>query len=159
KYGTIANTRPPTVSGSGQTGEPLQATPGAWSVAGVSVKGQWLRNGAAISGQTSTTYTPVLDDWGHEIAYRETASKTGYKTATATSDPVSPHPPTPAVIQPPNRPATVRVGEPVTPTNGIWDPAVTPTWARWLLDDTEISGIVDGTTYTPQPSDVGRTLT
>src|SRR5262245_15892915 len=69
------NTVAPVIAGTPQVDEDLTATPGTWDDAD-SVAAQWLRDGVAIVGETSTTYTLVEDDIGANITYRETATNT-----------------------------------------------------------------------------------
>lgn len=46
---------------------------------------QWLRNGKAIKGATSRTYTPVVADLAQKVSVRVTAAKSGYTTVVRTS--------------------------------------------------------------------------
>ncbi len=54
-------------------GTALSATPGSWENA-TSVSGQWLRAGTPIAGAEGPDYTPVAEDDGQQLSYRETAS-------------------------------------------------------------------------------------
>lgn len=57
------------------TGGLLTCNPGTWDgSATISFAYQWLRNGAAIGGATSATYTRQVADEGNELACRVTAS-------------------------------------------------------------------------------------
>jgi len=67
------NVTPSSISGSVIQGSILTATPGVWDDAEGGVSGQWLRNGAPISGATATTYETTLTDLGRIISYREIA--------------------------------------------------------------------------------------
>ncbi|MDR1427925.1 MAG: hypothetical protein LBJ08_09270, partial [Bifidobacteriaceae bacterium] len=49
-------------------------------IGGVKVEYQWLRDGEAIAGATSKSYTLVEDDAGTGVSVRITASKPGYIT-------------------------------------------------------------------------------
>jgi putative cell wall-binding protein/sugar lactone lactonase YvrE len=63
-------------------GVALKATAGTWT-AGATLTWQWLRDGVAIAGATSSTYTPTIKDLGHEVYPQVTGSKTGYTSVTA----------------------------------------------------------------------------
>jgi len=82
---TITVTKTPVVSGKAKVGKTLRATPGAYSVPGVTVSYQWLRAGVSIKGATSATYTLTKADKGRQLSVRVTASKAGYSTVAATS--------------------------------------------------------------------------
>ncbi|MBL3687819.1 hypothetical protein D3248_12760 [Leucobacter zeae] len=75
----------PTVSGSAVAGEPLTANAGAWGPGQVALKYQWLRNGDAVSGATSASFTPAAADAGAQVSVRVTGSQAGYTTQSKTS--------------------------------------------------------------------------
>jgi hypothetical protein len=64
---------------------PYVAKPKAWTVPGVSLKYQWYRSGAAISGATSSTYSPTTSDRDKSLTVKVSASKSGYNSLSATS--------------------------------------------------------------------------
>jgi peptidoglycan/xylan/chitin deacetylase (PgdA/CDA1 family) len=74
----------PTISGTARVGRVLTANPGTWSPAGVTFTYQWLRNGVAISGATSRTYTVANADYLRMLSVRVTGTLAG-STATRTS--------------------------------------------------------------------------
>lgn len=78
----------PTITGNPQVGSTLTADPGTWTD-GTTFTYQWSRNGTAIPGATSATYTPVADDSGTQITVTVTGSKDGFTTGSATSAPVN----------------------------------------------------------------------
>lgn len=86
--GTLRSTALPKISGTATVAKKLTATAGTWSST-VTTAYRWLRNGVAISGATSSSYTLTAADAGKKISVRVTASKTGYTTATATSTPTA----------------------------------------------------------------------
>lgn len=82
------NTIPPVVSGTLEVGENLTVTNGTWTGA-VSYARQWTRNGVAILGATSNTYTLVAADETKRIAAIVTATNT-YGNASSLSNTVGP---------------------------------------------------------------------
>ncbi|MGN0065988.1 MAG: beta-propeller fold lactonase family protein [Nocardioides sp.] len=80
----VKNTKKPVIKGTAKVGKKLTATKGTWNTA-VTVNYQWLRNGKAIKGATKATYKATKKDRTKKISVRVTASKAGWKGATATS--------------------------------------------------------------------------
>lgn len=81
----------PVIKGTAAVGQSLTATAGSYSVAGVTVTYQWLRNGTAIKGATSASYKLTAADRNAKLSARVTASKSGYtttSTVTAKKGPV-----------------------------------------------------------------------
>jgi hypothetical protein len=74
----------PDISGATMVGKTLTGTAGTWT-SGTDFAYQWLRNGKAISGATSTTYHVVAADLGDRLSLQVTGSLAGYTTATANS--------------------------------------------------------------------------
>lgn len=66
----------PSITGTAQVGQTLTGVDGTVSGGVVSARA-WLRDGAAISGATGSTYTPVEADEGAEITFRNTATGAG----------------------------------------------------------------------------------
>mgnify|MGYP006269252949 CR=1 FL=1 len=87
--GTLTLTPTPTISGTVKTGNKLTAIPGKWDT-GVTLTYQWLRNGVAISGATSSTYPLVALDVSKNISVQVTGSLTGYTSVSKTSATVKP---------------------------------------------------------------------
>ncbi|WP_449283286.1 S-layer homology domain-containing protein [Leucobacter sp.] len=75
----------PTIAGTAKVGQALSADPGTWQPASATLAYQWLRDGSAISGATSSTYTPVAADQGKRISVKVTGTKAGYEPASKTS--------------------------------------------------------------------------
>ncbi|MFE6995298.1 cell wall-binding repeat-containing protein [Microbacterium sp. NPDC057659] len=74
----------PRVLGTAKVTYRLTAQVGTWT-AGTSFRYQWLANGTAISGATSSTLLLSTGMAGKQISVRVTGSKAGYLTASATS--------------------------------------------------------------------------
>jgi hypothetical protein len=81
----LTATPTPTISGTVKVGQPLTAKPSTWSPAPVTLKYQWLRAGAVITGATAGTYKPVAADVGKTLTVKVTGSKAGYVTVAKTS--------------------------------------------------------------------------
>jgi hypothetical protein len=77
----------PSISGPAQQGKTLTCSQGTWSGTNLSFAYQWLRDGAAIAGATSSTYVVVDADVGHQLTCAVAASNADGH-ATATSAPV-----------------------------------------------------------------------
>ncbi|CAM3519049.1 hypothetical protein NODU109028_20615 [Nocardioides dubius] len=83
----IRNTKKPALRGKAKVGKVLKTTKGSWNTT-VTVKYQWLRNGKAIKGATKATYKATKKDRNKKIAVKLTATKSGWKSATATTNAV-----------------------------------------------------------------------
>jgi len=79
------NTALPVISGSAEVGETLTTDNGSWNNSPASYAYAWLRSGAVVSGQTSSTYAVTTADIGKTIAARVTATNVD-GSASATSD-------------------------------------------------------------------------
>ena len=82
--GTIAKKPKVKFTGAAKPGGTLTASAGAWP-AGTTLSYQWLRNGTAISGATSSTYSVKAGDAGASISLTVTGTLTGYNTLAVTS--------------------------------------------------------------------------
>lgn len=88
-----SNTTLPSISGVPLAGRILSCALGLWSGDGpLSFTYQWLRDGVAISGATSSTYTITPADVGHRLACAVTATHYGSVGATSGSVSVVPVP-------------------------------------------------------------------
>lgn len=83
--GTLSPAPTPTISGRAKVRSTLTAKAGTWGPAPVKLTYQWLRNGAAIRGATTSRYKLVTADRGKRISVRVTGSKAGYTTLSMTS--------------------------------------------------------------------------
>jgi arabinogalactan endo-1,4-beta-galactosidase len=73
------------ISGTAEVGKTLTAHRGVWSPTPSAYMFQWLRNGVAISGATSSTYKLTSADKGKKVAVKVTALKAGYLPTSDTS--------------------------------------------------------------------------
>ncbi|CAN5370363.1 hypothetical protein BH11ACT8_BH11ACT8_24440 [soil metagenome] len=89
KPGGLRNTAEPSISGRTKVGKTLTADPGSWSERGVTFTYQWSSGGRAIARATKASYRLKKSDLGDRITVEVTATKNGYRDATATSDATS----------------------------------------------------------------------
>jgi uncharacterized protein YjbI with pentapeptide repeats len=118
---------------------------------------QWLRDGIAINGATSSTYTATSRDVGHYIVAQLTFQPSGYAKVVRTTTERFVHAttainqnfvssPTPVIL------GNVKVGSTATAFAGTWDADTTLSY-QWLIDGSEVSGatgpnfVLDQTTY------------
>lgn len=74
----------PTVSGSATVGGVLSAAVPSWQPS-ASFTYQWRRDGAAISGATSTSYAVTKDDRGAQLSFSVTGARSGFWRVSQTS--------------------------------------------------------------------------
>jgi len=156
--GTFKSTVAPTVSGTAKVGQKLTASAGTWSPAASTVTYQWLRNGVAIAGATSSFRTATADDKGATLSVQVTVATSGYTSATATSAPSG------TVVTgtftatvAPKVTGTAKVGSTLTAAAGTWTPAATTVTYQWLRGGVAISGAT-ATTYVLTSTDKGKTV-
>lgn len=136
---------------------PLKAVLEGWRTGGESFMYQWYRSGEAISGATSSTYTPSTKDaGGARLRVRVTASKSGYTSISAYSAygdfSLTKVGTGAAAIS-----GDVRVGSTLTASSSVvTTPASTPKY-QWYRGSKAISGAT-ASTYMPTSSDYGFTL-
>ena len=124
----------------------------------MSYKYQWLANGAAISGATSSTFTPSAGLAGKRISVKITASATGYTSVSVSSGQTAAV--AKGTIENTSAPVVSgapKVGVPVGVTNGSWSPKPTSYAYQWFANGVAIAGAT-GSTYTPDPAAAGNTL-
>lgn len=151
----VATTRP-SITGLPAVGSTLTATPGAWDVSGLGFAYQWLRDGAAISGATTSTYKVASGDAGKSLSVRVTASKTGLPDGTATSAAVKAgkaltKTPTPAIS------GTGKVGKTLKAKAGTWKPSKVKLKYQWLRDGEPIAKATKSS-YKLAKADAGRKI-
>lgn len=144
----------PAVSGTATLGSTLTCSTGTWSNSPTSYSYEWLRDGSAIGGATSSTYVTASADVGHQISCQVTAVN-GEGSASSTSASVT-IVSTPTNTAAPTVTGTVAVGTGLSCSPGTWTESPTYAYA-WLLDGKAISGAT-ATSYTPTSGDAGHAL-
>jgi streptogramin lyase len=118
-------------------GDALVCEVGRWSSTPSSYTYRWLRDGTPIADVTSTTYTVLMTDVGHQLVCEVTALAPG-ESATAPSDPVAITAPAPAPDPSPGPvpPALPTVSTTPVPTGPALPPApsVSAKTVRTALD-------------------------
>jgi hypothetical protein len=82
---TPSATTAPHISGAALPDEMLVATPGVWTISGLTFTYQWLRAGLPIPGQTVSTYLVGALDVYTELSVRVTTHKANYPSGSASS--------------------------------------------------------------------------
>jgi hypothetical protein len=145
-----------TIAGSPVVSQLLTASAGSWD-ATVSQSFQWRRQGIAISGATTSSYTVSSADFGFSISVTVTLKGQGYNTLTRTSAGT-------ALVSNPNftlapKPlisGTYKINQTLTGTAGIWDAGTTLTF-QWLRNGAIIAGATNAT-YWPVSEDLGSVI-
>jgi hypothetical protein len=137
----------PTITGRTQTGHRIVVLPGTWGTAPstppapTALTYQWLRNGVAIPGATSTSYTLTASDVGRTLTVAVTATRPGYVDGHATTAAVTP---SRAPILPLLRPyvsGSPRVLSTLTARIGTWSPTPSAVSFQWLRDGRPLTGV------------------
>lgn len=105
----------PTISGINQVGSTVTANPGTWDTSVINSY-VWRRNGTAISGATSQSYTLKAEDLSKSLTVVVTGTKTGYVTASQTSSAMTVQP----APEPPQIVGAARVGVILSADPGDW---------------------------------------
>jgi hypothetical protein len=140
------NTVAPVISGTAERGETLTSTTGTWTGTGtISYAYQWKRNGADISGATSSTYVLVAADDNAFITCNVTATDdTGSRSKLSNS--LGPVLAAPLSLTNPVASGTAQVGQTLSTTDGTWQGIATITFAyQWRRDAVNISGATSST--------------
>jgi len=137
-----------------RVGVTARATLKGWSGAGVTW--QWLRDGLAIVGATSATYTPKAADEGRALSAVAYGTRAGYVPASAVSATSAPRPAFESTAAP-TVSGTAAVGRKVSTTWGSWSLKPDKVTYQWLRNGVAISGAT-GSSYTPVAADKGKKL-
>jgi surface antigen len=154
--GVFVSTTEPVVSGTAQVGVQLSGTNPTIKPA-TSLRYQWLANGHAVAGATTSTFTPTPDQLDAVLNLRVTAIAPGYKTLHVRSAPTGTvNPGTFAVSTPPSISGVAQVDQPLTAAPGVWSPAGHVAY-QWLADGAPVVGAT-GLGYTPSPEDLRKQI-
>ena len=121
--GTVSNVKAPGISGIVRVGSRVVASPGTWSVAGLTFTYQWLYNGRPVSGATAGSYTVPASLLGVKLSVTVTAHERGYNNAAKTSGAITVAKGAFAVKVRPKLSGTPQVGKRLAVTTGTWSPA------------------------------------
>lgn len=155
-HGIFAVSAAPKISGTAQVGIPLSATTGTWSPT-PTVAYQWYAGSTAITGATTSTFTPTATQLAQPLKVRVTATAPGYTTmrvSSAVTTAVAPGQFT--AKTPPSISGTPQVDQVLTAKPGTWSPVGTLHY-QWLSDGTAIAGAT-GTTYSPTADDLRKQI-
>jgi surface antigen len=154
----ITSTAAPKITGTPKVGSTLTTSAGSWSVAGSTYAYQWMANGAAIAGATTSKLVMTNALTAKKITVRVTASQLGYASAAATSAATS-------AVQPgvlsntsaPSISGEPRVDSTLTAQPGSWDPGPVTLTYRWQADGAFINGATSPT-LTLDASMIGKAI-
>jgi len=156
-HSILADPKTPLITGNLRVGQQLTVGAGRlYTNAPSTLSYQWYRDGKAIAGATSSTYTPAVADKGKAFSARIIASKTGFQSSTATSAA------TPKLGLNNFAPSTILITK--TPTSvaltanaQVTEPGTKATY-QWYRGAAKISKATKSV-YTPTASDAGKVIT
>jgi hypothetical protein len=151
----LSSTPVPSVSGVVKVASTLAVVPGVWDQ-GVSLTYQWLRDGAAISNATNSTYVLIAADAGRQISVQVTGSMVGYVSATKASIASTVLNGSLSSTPVPSVSGVVKVASTLAVVPGVWDQGVSLTY-QWLRDGAAISNATNST-YVLIAADAGRQI-
>lgn len=154
----LTATPTPKITGTVQAGKTLTVSSSAWAPGSVTLKYQWMRNNAAISGAVGASYQLQAADYKAQISVVVTGSKLGYYTVARSSAKTSAvargsitTAPTPTIS------GRAAIGSALTVSAGNWVPAPGALGFQWYRDGTAIKGATS-TRYTVQAADAGHAV-
>lgn len=148
----------PTVTGTPIVGTALTAASGTWGPGAVTLRYQWYRSGAVITGANAATYTPVTEDLGAILTVKVTGSKTGFTTSSRTSAPTAAVAKGSLIRATPIISGTAKVGSTLTANPGTWGPAPVTLRYQWYRSGVAITG-ANAVTYKITTTEAAKTLT
>ncbi|MDP9308751.1 MAG: DNRLRE domain-containing protein [Actinomycetota bacterium] len=169
--GAPSNTSPPSVSGTAQDGQTLNASPGSWSGdQPIGFTYQWRRcdgSGAGcadISGAGGQSYTLTSADVGSTIRVAVTGSNGAGSSSASSAATAAVAAATPSNTSPPSVSGTAQAGQTLSASAGNWNGTPPIGFAyQWRRCDSgggscaDISG-AGGQSYTLTSADVGSTI-
>jgi hypothetical protein len=149
-----------------QAGHTLTLTPPTWSDSAATTTYQWQVGGAAVTGETGTTYRVRGADVGKAITVVATAvdgSNSGTSTSTSvTATQGEAIAPTAPMAVKPTDGGSIQVGSTIEVTPGTWTSDTTPAFTfQWYRSNGKVAiKIPDatGSSYTVTNDDLGRKL-
>lgn len=165
-----ANTSAPSISGQAKQGVTLGGSNGSWTNEPASYDYTWLACAGdvspceAITGATSSTFTPTESEVGKQIVLRVVATNAGGASLPATSTPTAAViPPVPGNTSAPTISGMAIEGQTLTAAHGEWTNNPTSYSLQWKRCDSaglNCVAIIDetGGTYTLVTADVGKRI-
>jgi hypothetical protein len=144
------------ISGTPAIGQVLTAVAGSWDVPATTTY-QWYRDGVAIDGATSSTYTVVGADGGHDVSVRLTGTATaggydpGYEISPAVSVPLG----TITATAPTLTGTPANVGRTLTISPGTSTTSGVTRTIEWLVNGQVVPGTT-ATTLALAPENLGN---
>ncbi len=146
----------PKIYGTVKVGSTLTAKAGSWSPK-PSLRYQWYRGSAAISGATSSKYKVQLTDVGAKLTVRVTGSRSGYLAITKGSKSTKTVPLATMSAATPKIVGTAKIGQTLSVVKGTWTAGASLS-VRWYRSGKTIDGAT-GDSYLLQAADKGKTIT
>lgn len=150
--GTLASAKP-VVEGGIRLGDVRTALPGEWSST-ATLNYQWTRDGVAVDGATSSTYTVTTDDQLHDLGVTVSGSAEGYNDTVRSSD--ATYIPADLVSSKPIVSGAAKVGSVLTATPGEWSTDANLTY-QWTRDGAAIEDAT-AATYTIVAADAKHSI-
>lgn len=155
--GSFTTTQRPSFTGDETVGSTLSATTPAWAPT-ATFSYEWYRDGVAIDGATSPTYTLGADDLGAQVRVIVTATRTGYASRRLASERIT-DPVEAGTFTGTPRPVftgTEAVGSTLTATTPPWTPGADIAY-QWYRDGQPVEGATDAA-YVLGVDDLGATV-
>lgn len=147
-----------TISGTAQVGQKLTAVPANWAPQPVGYTYQWYRSGKAISKATKSAYTLAASDLDKTITVKVTVHKTGYTTASVTTEATDAVAPGTLTVGTPTISGTAKVGKTLAAKPGTWGPGTVSFTYQWLRNGDVIANATKST-YAATSADADAAIT
>lgn len=157
-YAALTSDGQPSIDGAPSFGDTVSVEPGSYSATPDSYTYQWSANGTPIDGATETSYSPTAETVGKTLTVTETAHKTGWASASSTSEPSSEVSGALAAESQPWINGSPTFGDSVSVEPGSYSATPDSYDYQWNANGNPIDGAT-GTTYAPTADTVGKTLT
>lgn len=155
-HGPVATTAP-SIQGTVEVGQRVEANPGVWDTANLKFSYQWLRDGQPIARADGRQYTITEKDAGTALSVQVTATPRKGAAGTAVSSAAKVSDGAPTVTRAPSVAGTPEVGKRIEADPGAWSKSIQRYSYQWLRDGKPIKGAVDRR-YTITKADTGTSL-
>jgi len=154
-------TETPVIGGNVVVGGTVTLAVGTWSPAPTTTTIRWTANGSPVpNSDDKTSFVPSPALVGQQLVATVTGSRSGFRTASAQSAPVTVSPGTIPLFTAPTITGTAQVGSVLHGHVATWGSTlslVTEAW-QWRAGGVDIPGAT-GLDYTVKPGDVGTAIT